>query len=42
MLKSHTDIQDLPDGYSMTELGPLPGEGGRNYKEQINYGAQEV
>ncbi len=26
MPKSHADVQDLPDGYRMTELGPLPKE----------------
>ena len=26
MPKSHPDVQDLPDGYHMTELGPLPEE----------------
>ncbi len=26
MPKSHPDIHDLPDGYRMTELGPLPEE----------------
>ena len=26
MPKSHADVQDLPEGYCMTELGPLPEE----------------
>ena len=26
MPETHTDVQDLPEGYRMTELGPVPEE----------------
>ncbi len=26
MPETHTDVQDLPEGYRMTELGPMPAE----------------
>jgi len=43
MPKSHAEVQDLPDGYRMTELGPLPVEWGSDAAEGVdNYEAQEA